>query len=159
MRKIYIYVFLLIACDILAQTKYQELLVRDQRTYWANTVSLCNPTFDNKQDGMCFYSNGLYDRYEITEDNDTLSYYDLFDTELFVSSRTYKLENDTIFITSWHTETGNGKILEAYKILYLTDHRLVLLELKPNGKDGWEEVSLPGGCDNLKIREYKLVKP
>ena len=156
-RKYILYTILIITNSLFAQTNYQELLVRGQRTYWAYTKSLCAPIWSIGQSGICFAANGLYDRYEIPDD-DTISYYDNFDTEMFISHRTYKLHKDTIFITCWHNETGNGKIIEAYKILYITSLRLVLLELKLNSIGTWEESHQPD-CDYLRIREYKCLKP
>ena len=112
-----------------------------------------------KQVGMSFDPNGLFDWYQIDDDNDTLPLLSS-DNELLVSHSTYYLKNDTIFITSWSTETGESKTDEAYKILYLTDQLLVLLDIYPNGSGGWEDTYRSDFCEyNINIREFKRVKP
>ena len=159
MRKNILYLFLIIASNILAQTNYQDLLARGQRTYWATPISICHPACNLRQVGMYFDPNGLFDWYKIDDDNDTLSLY--YNEENLVSHRTYNLKNDTIYITTWSSEGDYGKIFNAYKILYLTDKRLVVLELEPNDVGNWVEsvTHYNDSCDELRVLDYKCVKP
>lgn len=158
-RHIFLVVFLIVAYASFAQTKYQELLVRNQRTYWATFTSLCHPVCNIRQVGISFDPNGLFDSYQIDDDNDTLPLL-ASENEVFISHRTYDLRNDTIFITRWSTESNASKTDEAYKILYLTDQLLVLLDIYPNGSGGWEDTYRSDFCEyNINVREFKRVKP
>lgn len=148
--------------NLSSQTNYQDLLVRTKRSYWANPYTVSNSgNFDiyfSKQSGIYFDITGLFDRYLITDDNDTIPGWYNLDTEMTISHRTYKLENDTIFLTAWFKETGNSRIIEAYKILYLKEQRLLLMELKSDGKGGWEESIWPDGY-GLILNQYIYMEP
>ena len=159
-------IMLLTTCITLAQTDYRSLLVRGNRSYWANPYTVCNSgNFDiyfSKQTGIYFDSTGIFDRYTITDDNDTIN--ERYDTEFSISHRTYELKNDTIVLTAWFEETDftkmdNGMILEAYKILYLTDHRLVLLQLRSDGAGGWSDENPIGDCSYLFLHSFMYMDP
>ncbi|MBQ9427187.1 MAG: hypothetical protein IJU36_06110 [Paludibacteraceae bacterium] len=160
MKKVIIfYLLLTLSCRMSAQQNYHDLLIREHRTYWATPASLCHSHFNCHQLGVYFDTTGLFDRYEITDDNDTISLYDVLDTEIFVSHRTFTLQQDTIFIIEWLNTSGEGILSEAYKILYLTEQRLVLLKLKPDDYGGWKEELVSGDCDYLMTQEFKYMKP
>jgi hypothetical protein len=142
-----------------AQKNYHNFLIREHRTYWATPASLCHSHFNCQQLGVCFDTTGLFDRYEITDDNDTISSYDVLDTEMFVSHRSFTLQQDTIFIIEWLNTSGKSIVSEAYKILYLTEQRLVLLKLKTDDNGGWKEELVPGDCDYLIIQEFNRITP
>ncbi len=160
-KRLILFIVLMIAGDTFAQTNYRNLLVRNNRTYWATNESICESTWkwQTLYTGVCFDPNGIFDWYEISYDNDTLSSYDLQDTEFFVSHRTYELKTDTIFITSWHKFTGEGQVDEAYKILYLTEQTLVLLKLAPKGSDGWADEVQIEDCRWSTVLNLKYLKP
>lgn len=154
-------IMLLTTCITLAQTDYRSLLVRDQWTYWATTKSLCEPSWNLLQTGMRLSWNGIYDWYEIPEVNDTVSLYDLFDTEILISHRTYELSNDTLYIGRWPINSIENKPVPdaAYKILYITEQRMVLLELTRNAEGKWVESFLPDNCEYLRTIEFKYMPP
>lgn len=165
MKKICICVLIsVIASYISAQTDYQNLLVRYNRTFWATAVSLYDYKVESNitQAGMCLHQDGKFEWYNITNENDTSWTSCCLDTEIFVSHRTYDLHQDTLFITSWQIgldENGNRKsrISEAFKILYITEQNLFLLLLSTDEMGNWVEHTYPPH-DRLTVVEYRLMR-
>ena len=172
-KKIILYIVLMIVGDIFAQTNYRELLVRDQRTYWATAVSLFGEVdiieidgddsihLDLGQAGMRLDQDGYFQWYRISNENDTLTSYGGIDTEIFVSHRTYELHQDTIFVMSWPSYLSSAvgpSEDEAYKILYITEQKMLLLRLVKNINGNWEEDTYPPHYRSNVI-EYRYMKP
>jgi hypothetical protein len=87
MKKIFIMAFLMLtfAFHMSAQTDYRELLVRDDRTYWATAASLFDPIRHFSESGMWFDKNGEFERYYVSFENDTMTTKDYaYDIEVFV---------------------------------------------------------------------------
>lgn len=143
-----------------SQTNYKELLVRNGRTYWATSNSLCKPQWDTVQDGICFDPDGRWDKYIIDVDHDTLSAYETIDDFIFVDHTSYELHEDTIFIIYWwYTAPTEIKPYteEAYKILYATEQKLLLLELGKDTLNEWRELVYPP-CYTFRITEFEHIK-
>ena len=164
---------LFITCITLAQTNYRELLVRGQRTYWATAVSLFNEVdiievdgddsvhVDFGQAGMCLYQNGCFQWYKITNENDTFPFYGGIDTEVFISHRSYELHQDTLFIIAWHigldeNNKRKNRVEDAYKILYLTEQKMLLLQLSQTPEKEWVEHTFSPRHESTII-EYRYM--
>lgn len=159
----------------LAQTNYYNLLVRDNRTCWATAASIVGPEkvgveyddsihFESKQCGICLGRDGYFEWYEISDENDTLPMILDDYTRFFVSHFTYELHNDTLFIKSrykpnvgYDTERGPYEY-KAYKILYLTEQKMLLLGLRKDNNDNWIEETYPPDHKSTVI-EYRYMKP
>lgn len=159
-RKYLLYTFLITIHSLFAQTNYRDLLVRDQRTYWATAESLFKPFRYYLEVGIWFDKNGEFDWYEITDENDTLSLYDGIDTEIFVSHRTYELHQDTIFVMTWpsylSSAIGPSEEDDAYKILYIAEQKMLLLPLTKNKNGNWEENTYPP-YHRSYVSEYRYM--
>lgn len=164
---------LIMAFHVSAQNNYRELLVRDNHTYWATAVSLFGEVdiieidgddslhLDLRQVGMRLDQDGYFQWYEISNENDTLPLYGGIDTEIFVSHRTYELHQDTIFVMRWpsYLSSAAGPSDDgAYKILYLTEQKMLLLNLVKNKNGNWEEYTAPPH-HRSNVIEYRYMKP
>lgn len=175
MKKIFLtYIIMLImAFHVSAQNSYRELLVRDNHTYWATAVSLFREVdiieidgddsihLDLGPVGMRLDQDGYFQWFKISNENDTLPLYDGIDTDIFVSHRTYELHQDTIFVMRWpnHLSSAIGPREEvAYKILYLTEQKMLLLLLRKNKNGDWEEDTNPPHHKSIVV-EYRYMKP
>lgn len=163
MKKIFIIAFSMLtyALHMSAQTEYRELLVRNQRTYWATANSLFDSIRYFSEAGMWFDKNGEFDWYFIDENDTTTLKDSAYDTEAFVSHRTYELHQDTIFVMSWPSYLSSAvgpSEDEAYKILYLTEQKMLLLSLVKNKNGNWVEHTNPPHHRSYVI-EYRYMKP
>ena len=154
-RMLLVFIILMYSLCFSAQNNYTELLVNDTRTFWTRTQFVCNPQWNVVQVGIYFDSDGLFDWYKITDDNDTLSLYEGIDTEIYISHRSYELCGDTLFIYDWYNEYGGFECdtSQAYKILYLTKQKLVLVEQKKDTSSMWRDYLMPP-CNELNILEF-----
>ena len=168
MRRIPIFAFvMLVAYNMFSQGDYRNFLVQDNRTHWANVYSLNHPQWNRKQAGIYFDDKGLFDWYEITDENDTISLGDGTDWNINVDHRSFGLYKDTLFVIQWEIEDCCTSRQEsynvvsdttnAYKIIYVTKKKLVLLELKKDSSYRWVEYMNPS-CNELNIREYNCTK-
>lgn len=162
-RKMFFIGTLVYSICLTAQNNYKELMVRETPTYWAKTESGCTPQWNMIETGIYFCADSLFGWYKITDEHDTLSLYDGIDTEMFVDHRSFIFHDDTLFITDWYNEHGRnlGKLSyntsEAYKIAYLTEHKLVLIQLRKDTLSGWIEY-LWAPCNELNILEFDCTK-
>jgi hypothetical protein len=78
---------------------------------------------------------------------------------------TYSFNGDTIFITEWYVTKNksnkvNGKekyVSDAYKILYKTERKILLLRLYQYIRnEWWEELLYYPECRELNIIEFQL---
>ena len=164
MKKIFIMAFLMLtfAFHMSAQTDYRELLVRDDRTYWATAASLFDPIRHFSESGMWFDKNGEFERYYVSFENDTMTTKDYaYDIEVFVSHRTYELHQDTILIKRWPSDLSSAvgpREEAAYKILYITEQKMLLLPLTKNKNGDWVEDTAPPHHTSF-VTEYRYMKP
>lgn len=145
---------------ILAQTEYRELLVRDERTYWATANSLFDSIRHFSEAGMWFDKNGEFEWYYIDENDTTTLKDSAYDIEVFVSHRTYELHRDTIFVISWPSYLSSAiepREEDAYKILYITEQKMLLLHLVKNKNGDWEEYTFPPHYRSTVV-EYRYMK-
>lgn len=162
-RKILIVISLVYSILLAAQTNDDKLLVSDTRTYWALTKSICNPQWNVVQSGIYFEPNGFFDWYQITDENDTLSLGEGMDYNINIDHRSYKLCSDTILIIEWEIVgccANNPKpydtipdTIMAYKCLYCSMEKLLLLELKKDSLSRWVENRYPP-CNELNILQF-----
>lgn len=168
MRKLfYVIGGLMFAIQLTAQIDYASFLAREKKSYWATTYSLCHPHWDKIQEGMCFGKDSSYYRYEITNNNDTICLSTGYNqiTNRTVEQCTYSFNGDTIFITEWYVTKNksnkcNGElksVSDAYKILYMTERKVLLLRLKQHIRnEWWEELLYYPECSELNIIEFQL---
>ena len=74
----------------------------------------------------------------------------------------YFIHGDTIFISDWFIEQADTATLQrptAYKILYATKQRMLILPLEKDNQGNWRdsELSYPR-CNILNVIEFKKVK-
>lgn len=162
-RKALLVISLVSSIILAAQINDNNLLFSNTRTYWALTKSLCNPHWNMLQKGIYFDPNGLFDWYQITSENDTLSLGEGMDWNINIDHRSYKLHGDTIFIVEYEIDGCCAdrpepydtipETINAYKILYCSMQKLLLLELKKDSLSRWVEVTYPP-CHELSIFEF-----
>lgn len=166
MRKIIVCILLFVVYNMSAQNDYRNLLVRDNQTYWASAYSSCRPQWNVLESGMYFSRDNLFDWYKITDENDTLSLGEGSDWNINVDHRSFKLHEDTLFVMQWeidgccthgHSYDTISYTINAYKIIYITKQKLLLLELKKDSLSRWVENTYPP-CYELNILEYKCTK-
>ena len=168
MRKLfYVIGGLMFAIQLTAQNDYHSFLAREKKSYWATTYSLCHPQWDKIQEGMCFAKDSSFYRYEITNNNDTICLSTGYNqiTKHTIERCTYSFNGDTIFITEWYVTKNksnkvNGKekyVSDAYKILYKTERKILLLRLHQYIRnEWWEELLYYPECRELNIIEFQL---
>lgn len=166
-KKILLIISLVYSILLTAQINNDKLLVSNTCTYWALTNSVCNPQWNVVQSGIYFNPNGFFDWYQITDENDTLSLGEGTDYNINIDHRSYKLRNDTIFIIEWEiVGCCAGKqepydtipdIIMAYKCLYSSMGKLLLLELKKDSLSRWVESRYPP-CNGLNILEFDCTE-
>ena len=151
---------LAVALYLSAQTNYRDLLVRDQRTYWATAKSLFDSIRHFSEAGMWFDKNGEFDRYYIVENDTTTLKDSAYDIEVFVSHRTYELHQDTIFVMTWpsylSSAIGPCEEDDAYKILYITEQKMLLLPLTKSKNGNWVENTYPPDHRSY-VSEYRYM--
>lgn len=143
---------------------YREFLAQNNRTYWVETRSTRIPW--RKVRGMFFDIDGNFDQYYIeeyleVEENDTIFTSPLMDFSGCFCTK-YFIHRDTIFINDWYaTQTDTAILLRptAYKILYATKQRLLLLPLNEDDLGTWrDEIQHYPRCNILNVIEFKKVK-
>ncbi len=163
-RKLFIIVLVLITSfRVSAQTNYRDLLVQDNQSFWATAVSLFDSIENTTQAGMRLDKDGYFEWYYITNENDTLSAVVDRDTRMYTSHFTYKVCGDTLYVVHWpkkHEGVVTETICyrEAYKILYLTEQKMLLMQLVKNKKGAWEEYTFPPHYRSTVV-EYRYMKP
>lgn len=162
-RKV-IYFMLLVAIHSYSQENYyREFLAQNNRTYWAETRSLRVPWANTR--GMFFDTDGSFDQYYIKEyievENDTIFHSSLVDFLDYFSTK-YFIHGDTIFISDWYAADADTAMLirpKAYKILYTTKQRLLLLTLEQDSLGTWRDSELHyPRCNILNVFELIKVK-
>lgn len=124
------------------------------RTYWYQPGTVCDPQWDMIERGIYFGPDSLFDWYKIMYENDTLSLSEGLEWSWEIDYHSYELREDTLFIKQWGSEP---KTYEAYKILYITEQKLVLLYLTKDSLSQWVEYREPP-CDQLIILEFDCSK-
>jgi hypothetical protein len=168
MRKIlFVIGGLLFVIQLTAQVDYVSFLAREKKSYWAATYSLCHPQWDKIQEGMCFGKDSSFYRYEITNNNDTISLSTGYNQirRRTIERCTYAINGDTIFITEWYVAPNKSNkhneeakyVADAYKILYVTEEKILLLRLRRFFRDEWwEELLYYPECSALNTIEFQL---
>jgi hypothetical protein len=160
-RKV-IYFMLLVALHSYSQSNYYgEYLAQKNRTYWAETNSIRIPAWGCIQRGMFFDIDGSFDQYCVKEENDTTFISPEIDFLGYFCTK-YFIHGDTIFISDWFIEEADTATLQrptAYKILYATKQRMLILPLEKDNQGNWRdsELSYPR-CNILNVIEFKKVK-
>lgn len=164
MKKLIPILFVMIMCSLgYSRNNNSALSVPNKRTYWALTKSVCYPQWNMIERGIYFGPDSLFDWYQITNENDTLSLGDGMDWNINIDHRSYWLNEDTLFIKEWEIDgccTPRPEpydtiphTVEAYKILYVTKQKLLLLDLTKDSLSRWVEYRTPK-CDELNVLEF-----
>ena len=165
-ERIFLYMMIIYSLGLSAQNNYADFLVQGTRTYWSLTKSVCHPQWNMIETGLCVGADSLFDWYKITDENDTLSLGEGSDWNINVDHRSFKLHEDTLFVMQWeidgccthgHSYDTISYTINAYKIIYITKQKLLLLELKMDSLSRWVENTYPP-CYELNILEYKCTK-
>lgn len=166
-ERIFLYVMIIYSLGLSAQNNYADFLVQGTRTYWSLTKSVCHPQWNMIETGFCVGVDSLFDWYEITDENDTLSLGDGSDWNINISHRSYKLNRDTLFVIEWEIDgcctprlepyDTIPNTVEAYKIIYVTKQKLVLFRLTKDSLFRWVEYRDPT-CNGLNILEFDCSK-
>lgn len=161
MKKLILILLVMCICSLgYGRNNNFELSLPDMRTYWSQTKTVCHPQWDLKEIGIYFGPDSLFDWYKIMYENDTLSLSEGLEWSFNVDHSSYKLNEDTIFIIQWEEDgccsPGYDMItdtVEAYKIIYNTEQKLVLLDLTKDSLSRWVEYRDPK-CNELNILEF-----
>lgn len=162
-KRIFLYM-IIYSLGVFAENDYGVFLVQnDTRTFWANTITVCHPLWNMTESGLYFDPNGYCDWYKVTDENDTLSLGDGMDWNINVDHRSYELRQDTLFVIQWILDgcctprkTPYDMVpdtVEAYKIIYNTKQKLLLLDLTKDSLSGWVEYRDPK-CNELNVLEF-----
>jgi hypothetical protein len=139
------------------------MIIQEGRTFWPLTKSICSSQLNMIEKGVYFGPDNSFDWYKITDENDTLSLGDGMDWNINVDRCSYDLREDTLFVIrrviagcctprpdSYDTISDT---IYAYKIIYTTEQKLVLLDLTKDSLSGWVEYRDPI-CNKLNILEF-----
>ena len=143
-----------------AQKNYADFLVQGAFTYWSLTKSVCHPQWNMIEKGLCIGKDSLFDWYRITDENDTLSLGDGMDWNFYADHRSFELNKDTLFVIQWDINDSGFQepcdlipdTVQAYKILYITKQKLLLLSLVKDSLSQWVEYR------NLKCNELIILE-